>query len=135
MTLSLDSNVLIDIINGHELVRRRYRDARLAGEPLAVSSIAAHEVLFGAAISTRPIVQTKSALELLTSIPVGDFSWEDAVRAAELRGQLRRGGEPIGGFDMLIAGQCLQRGWAVVTANTREFRRVEGLPVHDWSQP
>jgi len=35
----------------------------------------------------------------------------------------------------LIAGQALARNWTVVTANTREFNRVEGLNVIDWTVP
>ena len=133
--LCLDSKVLIDIINGHELVRARFREARLSENPLTTSALAVHEVFFGASISTRPVVQTRSALELLSTLTVVDFTSDDAVRAAELRSELRRSGQPIGGFDMLIAGQALQREWTVVTANTREFSRVRGLTIEDWSRP
>ena len=135
MNLCLDSNVLIDIINGHSTVRARYAEARLAERALLTSALAAHELLFGAAISTRPLVQTKSALELLAALTIVDFASRDAVSAAELRSQLRRRGEPIGGFDMLIAGQALERGWTVVTANTREFTRIEQLALEDWRLP
>ncbi len=132
MSLSLDSNVLIDIVNGHPGVRASYAEARLGGRAMCVSALAAHQVLFGAAVSARPLVQTKSALELLAALTVIDFTSQDAVASAELRSQLRRQGQPIGGFDMLIAGQALERGWTVVTANSREFRRVSGLEVEDW---
>ena len=123
------------IVNGHSTVRSRYRETRLAGRPILTSALSAHEVLFGAAISKRPLVQTKSALELLAELTIVDFTGADAVSAAELRSQLRRQGQPIGGFDMLIAGQALERRWTVVTANTREFGRVEGLEVEDWRVP
>ena len=42
-------------------------------------------------------------------------------------------GLPIGGYDLLIAGQARARGLIVVTANTREFERVAGLSVEDWA--
>ncbi len=136
MTLSLDANVLIDVINGSDLpVRSRFSKARLAERPLVACSIAAHEVMFGAGISSRPKVQMDSAFVLLSSLSVADFTLEDAARAAELRADLRRQGLPIGGFDMLIAGQALNRGWTVVTANTQEFARIGGLTVEDWSLP
>jgi tRNA(fMet)-specific endonuclease VapC len=41
---------------------------------------------------------------------------------------------PIGPFDTLIAGQALARGMTLVTANMREFSRVEGLRLEDWTQ-
>jgi predicted nucleic acid-binding protein len=40
---------------------------------------------------------------------------------------------PIGAYDLLIAGQALRRGLTVVTANTAEFGRVTGLSWQDWS--
>jgi tRNA(fMet)-specific endonuclease VapC len=48
---------------------------------------------------------------------------------------LRRRGQAIGPLDGLIAGQALARSWTLVTANRREFDRIEGLNVIDWTQP
>ena len=45
---------------------------------------------------------------------------------------LAEAGTPIGPYDVLIAGQALQRGLVVVTRNTREFSRVPGLDVENW---
>ena len=55
--------------------------------------------------------------------------------SATVRANLRRRGLNIGAYDLLIAGQALARGWTVVTANTREFARIEGLNVIDWTAP
>lgn len=41
---------------------------------------------------------------------------------------------PIGPMDLLIAGQARSEGLILVTNNTREFERVEGLRVEDWAQ-
>ena len=49
------------------------------------------------------------------------------------RASLEAAGTPIGANDLLIAAQALAAGQVVVTANLREFRRVPGLPVEDWS--
>jgi tRNA(fMet)-specific endonuclease VapC len=38
-------------------------------------------------------------------------------------------------MDMLIAGQAMNRGWAIVTANVHEFGPIAGLQVIDWTQP
>jgi tRNA(fMet)-specific endonuclease VapC len=38
----------------------------------------------------------------------------------------------IGGYDLLISGHARSRGLIVVTNNTREFDRVDGLRVEDW---
>ena len=43
-----------------------------------------------------------------------------------------RAGTPIGDRDTLIASHAKALGLTLVTNNTREFSRVEGLPLEDW---
>ncbi len=42
-------------------------------------------------------------------------------------------GTPIGDMDCAIAGHAISKGCILVTNNTREFCRVEGLCVEDWT--
>ena len=46
--------------------------------------------------------------------------------------QLARQGQLIGNNDISIAGHCIATGCILVTNNTREFARVEGLEMKDW---
>ena len=62
-----------------------------------------------------------------------ELTREDAREAGRLRATLATAGLPIGPFDVLIAGQALARGLTLVTHNTREFARVDGLTVEDWT--
>jgi len=55
-----------------------------------------------------------------------------AEATAAPRAQLRRRGQPIGAYDILIAGTALANDLILVTSNLREFNRVEGLRVEDW---
>jgi tRNA(fMet)-specific endonuclease VapC len=41
-------------------------------------------------------------------------------------------GTPIGSYDLLIAAIALVNDLTLVTHNTREFERVEGLQIEDW---
>lgn len=61
-----------------------------------------------------------------------DFNAEDARQAGEIRIALARKGTPIGLYDVLIAGQARARDMVLVTHNTREFARVDGLRIEDW---
>jgi len=60
------------------------------------------------------------------------FEATDAESAGRLRATLSGRGEMIGAYDLLIAGQGLARDWTVVTANTREYARVDGLRLETW---
>ena len=52
----------------------------------------------------------------------------------QIRVDLERKGTPIGPLDTLIAAHAWSRGLTLVTNNTREFFRVENLPVEDWTK-
>jgi tRNA(fMet)-specific endonuclease VapC len=43
-------------------------------------------------------------------------------------------GQPIGPYDMMIAGQARSIGLILVTNNVKEFKRVPGLLLDDWSK-
>ena len=134
MILSLDTNVLIDLANGRRpVVRSNFDRAFADGDQLVTCSIAAHELLYGAAISRRREAERRTAQLLLEQLRIAEFDAGDAVVAADLRAQLRRVGLPIGPFDTFIAAQAMNRNWTMVTANVREFSRVEGLDVIDWT--
>jgi tRNA(fMet)-specific endonuclease VapC len=131
----LDTNVLVDVLSGrHPLARGRYEHACGAGQALVVSALSAHELIFGALISGRPEFHMAQAREFLANHEVIDWSVADAYSAARLRTRLRSEGRTIGTFDCLIAGQALNRGWTLVTANAHEFIRVEGLQIEDWTR-
>lgn len=68
-------------------------------------------------------------------IEVVPFASDDARAAGVVRANLEARGLQIGPYDLLIAAQALARGAIVVTANVREFGRVDGLPVEDWTAP
>ena len=59
----------------------------------------------------------------------------DATAAREygsIRADLTRRGQLIGANDLLIAAHARALGLTLITNNTREFDRVEGLTVENW---
>ena len=103
-------------------------------DQLAVSSITVGELEYGAAKSKWG-EQTRLRLELfLSAFQIIPFDRKDAVVFGRLRAELAAQGSPIGPYDLMIAAQGLCRGYPVVTHNTREFNRVPGLLVEDWTQ-
>jgi len=132
----LDTNVVIALVNQPGRVRTAF-DARIAaGEAIAVSSIVVFELRFGIAKSQRRQLNA-DILDGFLSGPVSTLAFDetDAEHAGALRALLEAGGTPIGPYDILIAGQALRHGATLVTANMREFDRVDGLKLADWSLP
>jgi len=54
------------------------------------------------------------------------------VEAAKIRAQLELKGMPIDPYDLLIAGLAKSQEMILVTNNTREFERIEGLYLENW---
>jgi tRNA(fMet)-specific endonuclease VapC len=134
--LSLDSNVVADAVRGAKPHVRVHMEGALAkGATLKLCTVALHELMFGAHLSPRPVHHLGLLDRFLTAVEVEPWTGEDAAETARLRADLEKKGVRIGAYDTLIAGQALNRGWTMVTANTREFGRVQGLDLLDWSDP
>lgn len=136
MILSLDTNVLIEVMRGVKRhVRARLDEALAAGVEVKVSTIVAQELVLGAHLSARPEHQLEKIGATLARLDVEPWSWEDALATGRLRAELEGVGRGIGAYDTMIAGQALARGWKVVTADVVDFSRFDGLPIIDWSDP
>lgn len=96
-----------------------------------MSAVVIHELYYGAFKSQR-LEQNVARVDAL-QFPVLEFDLEDARHAGEIRANLARKGTPIGPYDALIAGQSKARNLTLVTHNTTEVQRVDGLRVDDWS--
>ncbi len=61
-------------------------------------------------------------------------SKSDGWEYGEIRAELEKKGTIIGGNDMMIAAQARRRGLTVITNNVKEYKRVRGLHVEDWTK-
>ena len=136
MSYLLDTNVCIALINESSgAVRKRFAQAGRHRVEIATSSIVAHELWYGAAKSQLVARNTRALAAFLSrDIILLDFNERDAQAAGEIRADLELKGQRIGEYDTLIAGQAFCRNLVLVTANTREFGRVKGLVVEDWTE-
>ena len=70
---------------------------------------------------------------LLSNIEIKVFDSRSAESYGKIRAQLEKAGTPIGPLDTMIAGHAMSLGYTIVTNNTREFSRVDGLNLEDWT--
>ncbi|MGB9365502.1 MAG: type II toxin-antitoxin system VapC family toxin [Xanthobacteraceae bacterium] len=132
MSVLLDTNACIAVMNAKPQARERFRQVRRRREVASVSTITLFELWFGIIKSSRTSENTGQLEAFLPTIQTVDFDDEDARIAADLRLSLTRAGTPIGSYDLLIASQALRHGLIVVTANVREFSRVPDLRLENW---
>jgi tRNA(fMet)-specific endonuclease VapC len=134
-TYLLDTNACIALINGTEIdMRRRFKRAVARESVILLSSIVAFELWYGVAKSQRKDVNTLR-LETFLGGPLewAPFDEDDARAAGTVRAELETVGRPVGAYDVLLAGQARRRGATLVTSNTKEFTRVQGLKWEDWA--
>ena len=126
----LDTNTLIYFFKGIGEVG----DNLFAHSPkdIFIPSIVIYELQVGIAKSNNPQKWEKQLATLLEQVNVIEFGEREAKVSALIRADLEKKGTPIGPMDILIAGSAKAHNLTLVTHNTKEFMRVEGLALKDW---
>ena len=128
----LDTNVCIHVIRRKPPgVLRRFEDYEV-GE-VGVSSVTAAELYHGAEKSSRREQNLEALGGFLLPLEVLAFGPEAAAAYGRARAALEKAGGPIGPLDTLIAAHAVSLGVKLVTNNVREFSRVPGLEIEDWT--
>lgn len=104
----------------------------LAPDDCAISAITSFELFAGAAGARDVRRETGKIEKLLEVIQEMSFDANAARSAGQLRMQLEETGSRIGPYDLLIAAHAQTLGLVLVTANKREFGRVNGLQIESW---
>jgi tRNA(fMet)-specific endonuclease VapC len=78
--------------------------------------------------------QNQAVLDSLAlHLAVLDWPQEAAQHYAEIRVDLKRRGAQLGAADLMIAAHARAMGAIVVTNNVKDFGRVKGLQVENWT--
>ncbi|MBE9113953.1 type II toxin-antitoxin system VapC family toxin [Nodosilinea sp. LEGE 07298] len=131
MRYLLDTNVCVMFLNGRSaLVRDRLLSTPT--EAMVICSVVKAELFYGALRSNNPaqtLARQQLFLKQFTSLPFDDGA---ALAAGRIRASLASSGTPIGPYDLQIAAIAQINNLILVTHNTREFERVDGLQIEDW---
>ncbi len=128
----LDTNTCIFLIKSRSQTLFDKVAAHRPGE-IGISSITLAELEYGVSKSAHP-ERNREALRMFTiPLEVAPFDDASAEHYGKVRSTLEAAGSPIGPLDTLIAAHGLALNAVVVTNNTREFKKVAGLRVEDWS--
>ena len=131
MLYMLDTNACIGIINNKPITLRQ-KLLQIAVEDVAISQIVLYELEYGVGRSQHQQRNRDNLNQFLKYIQVLDWSTEQSQEAALVRCELMQLGQPIGHYDTLIAAHARSLKATLVTHNTREFEKVQGLLLQDW---
>ncbi|MBI4688479.1 MAG: type II toxin-antitoxin system VapC family toxin [Nitrospirae bacterium] len=132
MKFMLDTNTCIYIIKRKpENVLKRFSSYDVGD--IGISSITLAELQYGVSKSQH-VQKNKQALsEFVFPLEVAEFEKKAAEEYGNTRAALEKSGKPVGAMDMLIGAHALSLGVVLVTNNVREFKRIKGLKVADWT--
>lgn len=131
MTYLLDTNAWIQFLNiPNSAVTQRLK--LLQPNDVRLCTVVMAELYYGAWKSSRYESNLARLQGLWSQFKIVDFDQQSASVYGRIRTNLESQGTPIGGNDLMIAAIALAHNLILVTDNTREFTRVEGLAIKDW---
>ena len=133
MKYMLDTNIIIYLKNSRsEKVLERFLSHQ--PEEMCISAITMAELEYGVYRSAKPSQNQIALVTFLARIKIVPFDTDSAIEYGKIRARLNRRGEPIGANDLLIGASAKARGLTLVTNNMREFERIDGLKVENWTK-
>ena len=127
MTYLVETDWAVHWLRGREDVIHKLRQFQEQGVGLSVISLA--ELYTGINYSTDPASARTGLDNFLSLVTVLGVNQEICQIFGEENARLRKEGQVIGDFDLLIAATCLHHDLKLLTNNRRHFQRIEGLEI------
>jgi len=128
----LDTNICVYMIN-KDPKKILEKVNNLNPLDIKISSITVAELEYGASKSINRDKNRSSVKRFLSSFEILNFDTTDAEIYGIIRADLERNGIIIGPYDLQLAAQALRWNYIFVTNNTKEFKRIIGLKLENWT--
>jgi tRNA(fMet)-specific endonuclease VapC len=99
-----------------------------------MSAITYGELSYGTCKSIQRAKALTQLEELVQDIPVENLDSTVARAYGEIRANLEQQGRLIGNNDLWIGAHAVALNVTLATNNEREFRRIAGLSVENWTK-
>lgn len=127
----LDTNVMVRYLNpAPSPVKEKLRQQ--SPKALWLCDIVKAELYYGAYKSSRQVENLALLEKIFAEFQSLTFDGATAQCFGKIRADLHRQGQSIGPYDLQIAAIALANDLTLVTHNTREFSRIDGLRLTDW---
>ncbi len=131
MKYLLDTNTCIRFLNGRsESIKKKMRITE--PEEIVLCSIVKAELFYGSLKSKHPEKNLKKQYDFVNQFRSLPFDDSAAEKYGKIRADLEMKGQVIGPNDLLIASISIANDVILVTHNSNEFSRIDGLKMEDW---
>lgn len=125
----LDTSICVYLFRGNRDVMQKLNEFGL--EQCYISDVVLAELRYGAYSSNYVEDNLRMIDEFIKEVRVLPFADSIDVYAKE-KTRLKKAGNPIEDFDLLIGCAAKAAGLTMVTHNTKHFNHIEGLDIEDW---
>lgn len=133
MTYLLDTDTCIYWLKNINSVTEKIE--AIGWEQICICHITVAELYFGAYNSQKVTENLTRAENFIQDVQVISLDDNAVKKFGELKAQLRKLGQPVADFDLLIASVALTRDYILVTNNTRHYSRIPQLKLENWIAP
>lgn len=129
MRYLLDTNICVHFLRGKFSLDQKLDEVGFHN--CAISEITLAELIYGAEHSTKPdknLQLIEAFAQRLAIIPIIDCIY----LYAKEKSRLRKSGQLISDFDLLIGATSIASKLIMVTENTAEFERLQGITIENW---
>ncbi|MBF2057138.1 MAG: PIN domain-containing protein [Cyanobacterium sp. T60_A2020_053] len=130
MKYLLDTDTCIYWLKGRIPIKNRL--CTVGFNQVCICQITVSELYFGAYNSNQIDNNLKTLDDFLKSISVLSFTNDSLKKFGELKAFLRKTGNTIDNFDLLIASVALTNNLILVTNNTRHYQRILNIRLDNW---
>lgn len=129
MKYLLDTNICVHFFRGKFNLIEKFEEVGLMD--CAISEITLAELVYGAENSQTPkknhdIVEKFSGQVIILPI------YDSINLYGKEKARLRKLGNMISDFDLLIGSTSVEKGLIMVTENVREFERISNIRIENW---
>ncbi len=133
MKYHLDTNIIIYALKGtYKEIENHFRS--IPFESIVIPRIVVAEIEYGAKKSKNYKQTIEKYNEFINHFEIIDFDEKASRKFGDIRWTLEQAGKQIGPYDLIIASTVLANEGVLVTHNTKEFERIKGLKIEDWTK-
>jgi len=129
MDYLLDTNICIHYFKGQFGIKERIE--KIGFKNLAICEITLAELIYGAAKSQQTEKNMKVVDDFAKKIEIIPILNSVKVSGKE-KARLKSIGKTVGDLDLFIGATAIVNDMTMVTRNTREFERIDGISIENW---
>lgn len=127
----LDTNICISMLKNKYGIREAI--LRVKAENCYVSEITLGELYFGASFSNNKEERLKDVAFIVNHFKIMPVS-ETLPLYSDVKADLKREGNLIDDFDILIGCTAILNGLIMVTDNIKHLKRLPGIKIENWTK-